>query len=242
MKLSELLEHLAADYLDDRSEMLEGDPDSLWSDKLLVRWLNRAQDILCRRSWVIIDKDHAQAGTIVLKTGVATYPIHKSVLRVLSVIPEGSVSSLSNFDDALLTNPRPYTDTWEYATTQPAATGAPMGYSTETGTRLLRVYPTPTATENGTKLLMRVARMPVCYLDVSKLDAEPEVPAEYHLALCDYAAGKALTQPTVDSADKATGRALKEEFMQLVGEARQDRQRASMNRASWGFSSLTAWK
>src|SRR3990167_9151445 len=60
VNLEELLEHIGA-YLDDRHDLVDGDPDELWSDALIVRFLNQAQRIHARRAWSIVDKGHATA-------------------------------------------------------------------------------------------------------------------------------------------------------------------------------------
>ena len=43
MRLSEMLEYTAQQYLDDRTDLVDGDPDSLWSDEFLVRQFNEGQ-------------------------------------------------------------------------------------------------------------------------------------------------------------------------------------------------------
>ena len=64
-----MLAYTASEFLDDRTDPVEGDADSLWGDSYLVRQMNEAQKILCRRAWVIIDTDNPTAGRIVLATG-----------------------------------------------------------------------------------------------------------------------------------------------------------------------------
>jgi hypothetical protein len=78
------------------------------------------------------------------------------------------------------------------------------------------------------------------WLTLDDLEAEPEIPEQYHFLLATYAASKCLTQPLVDSANKADGRALMIEFDLGCREARQDRQRREMTNGAWDFSSATA--
>ena len=66
------------------------------------------------------------------------------------------------------------------------------------------------------------------------------MPEEYHELLCRYAAGRALILPNVDSEFRTLGRELISGFNDEVKEARQDRQRAELEPAQWGFSSTTA--
>lgn len=240
MTLEELLEHVATEHLDDRTDLVDGDPDSLWSDALIVRHLNEAQRILCRRSWVIIDTAHPSAGVVVLKTGQSVYPLHKSVLRVLSAGRVGADADLGRAYDSELKSPRPANPDWFDIGSPTPLTGEPLGIATDTGTRQLRVAPVPVAAQNGSKVLLRVARMPVCWLDLAQPTCSPEVPEDWHMAMCEYAAGKCLTMSNVDSEGKNDGRALLANFYGMVKEARQERERADMAPARWGFNSPTA--
>jgi hypothetical protein len=43
MELSDLLDELRNNILYDRSDSVSGDPDQLWSDATLVRYINEAQ-------------------------------------------------------------------------------------------------------------------------------------------------------------------------------------------------------
>ena len=82
MNLGDMLEHTGGTLLDDRTALVSGDPDVLWGDAALVRYFNEGARRLARRAWVIIDVGNKTAGVLVLKTGVATYALHPSVLRV----------------------------------------------------------------------------------------------------------------------------------------------------------------
>lgn len=242
MKLSELLEYCASEVLDDRTVLLAGDADSLYSDVVLTRYLNYAQNRLCLRSWALIDKGHADAGVLVLQTGVSVYKLHPSVLRVLAVVPEDQTAPIYNFDDDTLISPRPdYLAPWpDIDNTSAASAGRPLGFSTETGTKLIRIARVPSSTENGLRLIMRVARLPVTPLTVEDMDAEPEIPAEYHMDIASYAIGRALLHPNVDEDHKAEGKRLLDEFEVRVKEARQDRQRFAANDRVWAYNSATS--
>ncbi len=242
MKVSELLEYTAKEYLDDRTEMLDGEPDELWSDKTLVRYFNEAQRRLCRRAWLLKDVGNASAGILVLATGKALYKLHSSVLRVHSVTPEGAAVPLARTTDLLVTGyAPPDADFFDVNQIQPLTPGAPLAFTTDAGTRLLRIVPTPAAGQNGQRLILQVTRMPVCLLSTEKPEDEPEVPEEYQLdGLCKYAAGKCLTHPNVDATAKTEGRQFLREFEALVEEARQDRQRAEHAEPKFQFASVTA--
>lgn len=246
MDLVTLLEHLAKDYLDDRTELVDGDGDSLWSDALLVRYLNEAQRILARRAWCIVEYGVAPAGVITLRTGVSLYPVHKSILKVYDGTPSTQAYPLGRANDTMIRSVSLVYDFDAFeigvsaALNSTADTGATTAIASDAGSRMLRVYPTPTATENGVQVAIKIARLPITWLTVDDTAASPEVPEDYHFLLCTYAAGKALTQPNVDGAMKTDGRLLLAEFDAAVKEARQDRQRFELGSSRWAFSSSTA--
>lgn len=247
MKLEELLEQCAKEHLDDRTDLIDGDPDVLWPDTTLVRYMNEAERYICRRAWVLIETGIAPAGHLVLVTGKTIYTLHKSVLRVFDATPSGQLAPLGRADDINLRNPYPPSaDAFDVGQAAAIAAntlnipGPPLALASDAGTKQLRVAPTPTSDQNGLIVTLKVARMPICQLDVNKPNACPEIPEEYHLWLSDYAAGRALLQANVDSQSKAEGRELVAKFEQNVKEARQDRQRASLGGDRWVFASSTA--
>ena len=242
-----MLDFTAKEYLDDRTDLIDGDPDELWSDVTLVRFFNLAESILARRAWTIVETGVAPAGIVVLKTGVELYRLDRSILKVYDATPSGQLSPLGQADDINLRNPYPpSSDAFDVGSAAAIAgntlaiPGPPLAIATDAGSRTIRVAPAPTATQNGLQINLKVARMPRCKLDVSKPDAEPETPEQYHMFLCDYAAGRCLTMPNVDSQNKVDGRALLADWNQNVKEARQDRQRAGLGGDRWTFASSTA--
>lgn len=251
MKLTEMLEYTAEQYLDDRTALLDGDPDTLWSNEFLVRQFNEAERKLARRAWCIIEEGSATSATvysaasavntIVLLTGVATYALHKSVLRVYCATPTDQEWPLYRTSDTALRTPRPYTDVpFDINNLSASSPGRPVAIATDASTRVARIFRTPSSTENHLILNLKIARLPVTALTMEDTDAEPEVPDDYHELLCRYAAGRALMLPNVDSQQRVIGRELLADFDAEVKEARQDRQRAEMERSQWGFASTTA--
>lgn len=244
MILEEILDYVAVEHLDDRSDILEGDDDRLWSDETIVRFLNDGQRILARRSWVIIETGVAPAGVITLQTSKAVYPLHKSVLRVYKATPSDSEFRLARVSEEAL-DTRPLTDAdapFDINVAETSTPGYPRAIATDAGTRKLRVFPAPSATEiaDGLKLNLKVARMPIKYLDVNDMKGCPEVPEEYHMALGDYAAGRCLRMRRADPDARADGRRLVAEFEAVVKEARQERQRAEAAPIRFAHASTTA--
>jgi len=241
MNLAELLSYTADQYLSDRTNLVAGDPDSLWSDEFLVRQFNEAQRILARRAWVILDEGVAPFGLITLATGKAVYNLDKCILRVLLATPTDQDWPLWNTSDKVLRAPRPWTDLpFDINNLTVPAPGRPIAYSTDAGWRQMRVFRTPSSIENGLVINLKVARLPFEWLAAGNTDAVPEVPEDYHYILATFAAGKALTLPLVDGQQRAEGRALLAEFDAFVKEARQDRQRMFMEPATWGFQTDTS--
>lgn len=241
MNLTELLEYTASQFLDDRTDLVDGDPDSIWSDDFLIRQLNEGMRKLARRAWCIIEEGVPPAGVLVLATNKAVYDLHKSVLRVYLATPSDQTWPLARTSDAVLRGARVSTDgNFNIDTSSTTETGRPLAIATDAGTRQVRVFRTPSSTENGLAVNLKIARLPIVQLTVDDMDAEPEVGEDYHELLCRYAAGKALTLPNVDGQFRTLGRDLLTEFNDEVREARQDRQRAEMDGARWGFASDTA--
>lgn len=241
MKLSEMLEFTAQQWLDDRADLVDGDPDSIWSDTFLIRSFNEAQRIIARRAWCIIEEGVPPASVLSLKTGVPTYALHKSVLRLYTATPSDQEFPLYRSSEIVLRTPWPTADIpFDINSSVFSAPGRPIAIATDAGTRQVRIFRTPSATENGLLINLKIARLPITWLDVGNLDDAPEIPDDYHYLACMYAAGRALTLPNVDAAQKPEGRALLQEFDVFVKEARQDRQRAEMEPTRWAFSSDTA--
>lgn len=246
MDLASMLTYTAEQFLDDRTTLVEGDGDSLWSDDFLVRQFNRAMRILTRRAWVLIDTGIAPSGVIVLATGKSLYELNSSVLHVFDAQPSTQDYPLGRGTDSQLksvsaTNGLDAFEVGEAAAlADDALTGVTLSIATDAGTRMMRVYPTPTATQNGVVVALKVARMPTTFLTLDDTAAEPEVDARWHEDICEYAAGKALTLPMVDQDQKAEGRRLLDEFNETVRQARQERVRAEMGTGRWAFNSTTA--
>lgn len=247
MNLGEMLEYTAEQYLDDRVDLVAGDADELWSDAFLVRQFNEAQRRLANGSWCIQEYGVAPVGVVTLVTGKELYPLHKSILKVYDATPTTQTAPLGRTDDIKLrTHAAVGQDAFTIgeaaalAGTTAAQTGTPLVIATDAATKTMRVYPAPAAAQNGLRVLLKIARLPINQLSVEDLKACPEVPEEWHLALCEYAAGKALTLPNVDADQKPEGRRLLDAFAETVLEARRVRQRMELNDSRWGFNTQTA--
>ena len=243
-----MLAYTGAVFLDDRTDLVDGDADELFSDVTLVRLFNEAEKRLCRRAWVLIDDGGVTgaanaANSLILKTDVTGYRLHRSVLYVYKARIDGDVYPLPRSTDARLDGYQAVDPDapFDVNVTTALAAGKPMAFATDAGTRWLRLLRAPSATYSGTKLFLKVARMPSNQLSVDKPDQCPEVDEQWHESvLCKYAAGKCLTMSNVDGTAKTEGRRLLEEVETAIREARQERERLESAPPQYRFASTTA--
>lgn len=247
MNLEELLEYTAEQYLDDRTDLVDGDSDELWSDSFLVRQFNEGQRILANDAWCIIEYGVAPAGIVTLQTGRELYPLHKSILKVYDATPTTQPYPLGRTDDAKQRMPYPpHMDAFALGEAASLAgstlnqPGVPISISTDPASSTMRVSPAPSSDQNGVQVIMKVARLPIKWLDLAKPNECPEIPEDWHIAICEFAAGKALTLPNVDADQKVEGRRLLDAFDDTVKKARRRRQRMEINDSRWGFNSQTS--
>ena len=228
MKNSELIEYVAKDMLDDRADMLSGESDQLFSDDVIAKRLAEAENILCRRAWVLEDTGASCATRIQLVENKTDYQVDKSVLFVKSVRLSDSEIDLKRvgYDDNRARASLFHMDSpWDVNSTYVENSGRPSRYSTGVGMRTIRVRQKPDAASSLLKLHLIVVRMPINAISVANGDKSPEIPEEFHMDLASYAAGKCLSLPTLDAAQRTAGRELLADFDARVKEAKRDRQR-----------------
>jgi hypothetical protein len=243
MTLTELLAHIGGVMLDDRSAMISGASDNLFSDATITRYLNEAQRVLCREAWVLEDSTTSSCSEVTLATSTAEYALHKSVLFVKTArLNDDSVDlTRVGYDDNRFrsidaTRPPDY---WDVNTATTESTGRPTVFSTDSGVRLIRFGRTPSSVENGLKVKLRVVRMPLADLSTGTPSASPEVPEEHHMLLATYAAGKCLQNPNIDAELRSQGRAWLTEFKAEVARAKRDRMVLQQSMPQFRFGSTT---
>lgn len=231
MKASELIQFVAKDMLDDRVDMLSGESDELWSDAAIARHLAEAERILCRRAWVLEDSAASAVTRIQLVEDKYDYQLDKSILFLKSArlsdteIDLTRVGYNDNRPYSVYQDPASAAAFWDVNATYVENSGRPSRYSTDMGTRVLRLRQKPDATAALLKLYLTVVRMPVNAISETRPDAEPESPEEYHMDLALYAAGRCLSLPTVDGSLRSLGKQYLADFDAKVVEAKRDRQR-----------------
>jgi hypothetical protein len=244
MKLSDLLDELRSNILYDRHEST-GNDDRLWSDTALVRYINESQRRLAKRGLVIRDGTTAEVCNVTLVAGQTEYVLHPSILAIVSARMSDSAVDLTRFGHtALATYSSPSTLFWDpSAITWPD--GHPLAFSTDeylseddegtVATVTMRVYPTPRAEDAGDIIKLRVIRMPLDELTENNLSAIPEVPADHHMEMLDYAAYLALRIVDVDAGNAVRAEGFRQSFERSVKEARNLILKKLFAPQQWGF-------
>lgn len=203
MTLGELLTYLREAILNDRSARVSGSADYLWTDQTLVTNINEAQARFCRRGLVLRDGTTDEVTLVTLRTGVTEYPLHESILGVLSARRTDQQNDLTRLGHAMLAGYRNLSNSWlDPSDMHRLPPGPTIAYSTDETLSdadsnsftqpVLRIYPAPTAAQNGQTIRLRVVRKPLSRFVVSALSAVPEIPEDYHIAMLDWAAYLAL--------------------------------------------------
>ena len=246
MKLGALLTLLRGSILNDRTDRVAGSSDYLWEDETLVLFINEAQRRFATRSLILRDGTTDEATLVVLKAGVATYPLHPSVISVLSAKNPVQDADLTRVGHTLFSAQRMggerMIDPGVYRGYQPGPT---LAYSTDEAVNdidgdsfeqiTLRVYPTPTAAQDGQTLRLRVVRTPIRELTHTALGETPEIPAAHHIEMLDWAAYLALRIVDDDAGAPRRAQEFAASFEAHVQEARKLAMRKMFAPVPWGF-------
>lgn len=246
MKLSDLLDELRTNILNDRSDRTSGTSDYLWTNATLVRYINEAQRRFAKRGFVIRDSTTAEVVNVTLAEGVDQYTLHPSILSVLSAKVDGAVRDLARVGHCILgdfTNPN--AEIFNAAAIGAISAGAPLAFTTDEtiaedddGTIAavsMRVYPVPDAVADGTLIKLRVVRLPIDELTTSSMSAVPEIPLDHHLEMLDWAAYLALRIVDEDAGNPKRAAEFAASFEQHVKDARTLVLRKLRMPQPWGF-------
>jgi hypothetical protein len=173
MTLSELMGHLRCAVLRD-----EGLP-YLWQDAELLRYLNQAQLEFCRRTHTLQD-DGSAFTTFDTVIGQNVYELDSRIIFVgeCGVVLDDGNGNLSYHD---------MRDRTRGQLKNSYIAGRPNTYTLQVARQKIRLSPVPDAVYT---VRMVVARKPLN--DMVQARDEPEIPEDYHLTLCNFAAMKAL--------------------------------------------------
>ena len=246
MTLEQLLSLLRGAILNDRTSRVSGSSDYLWTDEELVIYMNEAQRRFATQGLVLRDGTSPEATRITLVAGQSSYDLHESVLAVLSARVSSQEVDLQRVGHSVLNAYRQPTESWidpSSLTTMPP--GAPVAFSTDEtlslddydslGRATLRIHPAPSDALAGTIIQLRVVRKPIEQLQLSDLQASPEIPADHHLEMLDYAAYLALRIVDDDAGSVKRAADFKATFEENVTEARKSAMRKLFAPMDWGF-------
>lgn len=253
MKLSDLLDDLRDNILNDRGTST-GDDDKLWSDATLIRYINEAQRRFAKRSFVIRDSRNTEVVDVTVLEGVTEYDLHPSIIAVISAKIEDATTDLIRVGHTVLGQYTTQNSVIYPSAFEQASPAAPMAFATDetlvedddgtVATVSMRVFPTPRAEDAGTVIKMRVVRMPLDDLTTANRNAIPEVPADHHMEMLDWAAYLALRIVDNDAGNAKRAQEFANSFESHVVEARKlvlsklyAPQRWGFGRSGWGGGS-----
>jgi hypothetical protein len=246
VKLQDLLDELRENILGDRSDRTSGDSDILWNDATLVRYINEAQRRFAKRSFVIRDSTTTEVVNVTIAAGVTEYTLHPAIIAVISARLEDAVTDLIRVGHAALGNyQNPAATVISPASFSQASPAAPMAYMTDEtigeddegsiSVVSMRIFPAPRAQDAGTIIKLRVTRMPLDELTVNNLSMVPEIPADHHLEMLDWAAYLALRIVDQDAGNFKRAQDFASSFEGHVQEARKQVLRKLFAPQTWGF-------
>lgn len=246
MTLGELLTLLRESILNDRTDRVKGTSDYLWRDSTLVTFIDEAQRRFAVRSLALRDATTDEVTKVVLKAGQTTYPLHTAVISVMTAKRAARDADLTRVGHSIFSAYMSPTDAFQ----DPASyTGIPPGetrlWSTDEAVNdifgdsfsqiSLRVYPAPTAAQEGDVIRLRVIRKPLAKLVPSALGAVPEIPEDHHIEMLDWAAYLALRIVDDDAGAPKRAAEFAASFESHVTEARKLAMRKMFAPIGWGF-------
>lgn len=233
MNLADQLEELRFNILRDTSDIIAGDRDSLWSDETLIRYIGDAERRFTRRTLILRDGTTPEVIRFTLRNGVKTYPLHPSILSVISANYDGAQSDLLHSGHAMVVAAPPPT----FMTFNPSARytlppGDPIAFYTDEslvfdmeGRVTMTMYPVPGPDQDGKIIQMRVARMPTTDYSINHLNRASEIPESYVLDVLEWAAYRAQRTFDADAGAPTSADAHKKAFDEAVDNAIQEAKR-----------------
>lgn len=227
MLLGDQLDELRINVLRDRSDLIAGDTDSLWSDETLLRYIGDAERRFCRRTLILRDSTTPEVTQVLLKSGTVTYPLHKTVIAVLSAKYDTDVFDLQRSGHGLILQYTPpeflsYDPTVSYT----VAPGRPIAFYTDetlvfarNNKTTLSVYPSPGTDQTNKKLYLRTIRMPMSNYTMDDLECESELPEDYQLDVLEWAAYRAMRGFDADAGAPTSAESHKTAFDDAVARA-----------------------
>lgn len=249
MNLGDQLDELRGNILRDRSDLITGDSDSLWSDESLLRYIKDAERRFARATLLLRDGSTPQYCSFSLRAGVRDYPLHELVIALVSARVANQPTDLYRAGHALVMVPkrREVLD-FDSISNEVVAPGSPQAiYTDETLVYASRnrvtasIYPTPDAVSDALAVACRVVRLPAGGYTLNDLERESEIPEDYQLDVLQWAAYRAKTNHDADAGDDIGAEKHKMAFDEAVAKAVKETKRkmfvgTGLNYGTLGFS------
>jgi hypothetical protein len=233
MNLGQQLTELRFNILRDRSDIIAGDSDSLWTDETLLMYIKDAERRFARQSMILRDGDTSAITLVKLEANVSNYPLDKSIIAVISSRYQLDSYDLPRAGHSLLYQLNaPEFLNWNDALQAQYPPGKPIAYYTDetlvyagSNRVTLSIFPVPSATENGNTVKMRVIRVPTTCYDRDHLDVESQLPEDYQLSALRWAAYLAQSTFDADAGAPTSAADHKKAFDEAVKDAVKERKR-----------------
>jgi len=254
MELGELIDHFRTVYLDDVSNQVDGQPDELFGHESIVRLFQAGQDEFARKTWCIVDDEQAAICTINLDldatnnnanyTGEQLVPYSPKIIKVIRArFSDSDVPiALTGFGYSELRwfptagNLRPF----DVNVVSSLTSGRPASIFFDSDSVRMKFDRPLDASTSALDLIMRVVRKPITALTSDDLEASPEIPEDYHLALCEFVGKELLKGPNID----ADGRQLRANYAQnwqaRIVEGKREMRRRMQGPIGWRFGAWAA--
>jgi hypothetical protein len=224
MTLGEQLDELRNNILRDRSDLVSGGDDRLWSDETLVSYIGDGEKRFARRTLMLRDSTTPEVTRVKLREGVRLYPLHKSVLAVLSAGYDTNTFDLQRSGHGLIVQDV----SPEFLSVDPSSSygGWTGAFSTDEtlvyarqSTVTLSVSYVPSQEHDGKFIHMRVIRLPMSCYTVDSLDEASEIPEDYQLDVLEWAAYRAMRSFDADVDMPVSAKDHKDAFDEAVARA-----------------------
>lgn len=213
MNQHELLHELRDNILRDA-----GCDDRLWEDETLLRYMNEGYARFVREAKLLHIKDVPSQTQLTLTAGQTDYPLPPIVRKVKSARVAGAQYDL------------PYYDHREAERLARSGAGPPGYWTADEAWKVISFSPAPSALEQGVQVNLRVLRT-VLEQFVIGANVIPEIPEEYHLSICDWAAYRALGTHDVDGAAPAHAKRRLAAFNMAISECAREKRHQMWHRS-----------
>lgn len=184
---------------------------SLWSDKELVTYTEKAIRDLCKKAAVLIDSSTTDICQVSVVDGTKDYIIDKRILEIRRARLTSQTMPLKKKSAQYFEMFKP---TWESD-----STGTPLYYLTDHTTGYITLHPTPVSDDI---LKLTVVRLPLEHLSVDDMDVEPEITEKYHDELYEGILSYAYSKQDADTFDARKSATAKALWMQKIQEIAND--------------------